>query len=280
MSLSPLRLIAGLGLSLLIALFAYRRGALARSGVAGAVIVGTLTFGLGGAAWAFGVVAFFASSSWLTRYGAERKRAAAAEFAKAGGRRDFAQTMANGGIAALLATGSALRPDLEGILLAAFTGAMAAAAADTWATELGLLSRDPPRLVTTWREARPGENGAVSVLGLTAAATGALAIGSAVLLGKFVEGFFADVFLRDYLRLPMLALAAGFLGSVADSLLGATVQARYYCAADDAYTEKPVHSCGRPTIHASGWRWLDNDAVNFIATAVGALTGALMYLAR
>ncbi|MBI5878144.1 MAG: DUF92 domain-containing protein [Chloroflexi bacterium] len=276
MSLSPLQLAAGFALSLLIGLAAQRRGALTRDGVAGAAIVGTLTFGLGGFAWAVVVVAFFVSSSALTRYGAERKRESSAEFAK-GGRRDLAQTLANGGAAAVLAVSGAIFPAYTLPIFAAFAGAMAAVTADTWATELGMLSLTPPRMVTTWRETRTGENGAVSTLGLISAATGALLIGSAALLGRYVEGFFADVPLSAYLWLPTTALIAGFIGSVVDSLLGATVQALYYCASDAAYTEKPIHACGRPAILTRGLAWMDNDVVNFLASLAGAVTAVLVY---
>lgn len=277
MSISPLQIGAGFVISLLIGLIAYRRGSLTADGVAGAVIVGTLTFGLGGLAWAMVVVAFFVSSSVLTRYAVERKREASAEFAK-GGRRDLAQTLANGGLAALLAIAVVLFPQYARPIFAAFVGAIAATTADTWATELGLLSLVPPRMVTTWQTARPGENGAVSALGLMAAATGALVIGSVALLGHFVEGFFGGEFTRSYMWLPTVALIAGFLGSVVDSLLGATVQALYYCASDDAYTENPIHSCGRPALHTRGLMWIDNDAVNFVATVAGAISGVLIYL--
>lgn len=276
MSISPLQLAAGFALSLLIGLAAERRGSLTRDGVGGAVLVGTLTFGLGGLAWAVVVVAFFVSSSLLTHYSAERKRAASAEYEK-GGRRDLAQTLANGGAATLLAVLGALFPAQAMPVFAAFAGAMAAVTADTWATELGMLSAARPRMVTTWQEAKPGENGAVSALGLVAAATGAIMIGSAAFAGRFAEGFFADVPLAAYRWLPTAALAGGFLGSVVDSILGATVQALYYCARDKTYTEKTVHGCGRPTVLARGMAWMNNDMVNFIASLAGAVTAVLVY---
>ncbi|MBI1801895.1 MAG: DUF92 domain-containing protein [Chloroflexi bacterium] len=278
MPISIGQLAAGFALSALIGLIAYRFHALSLDGVAGAVLVGTLTFGLGGFSWAAVIVAFFASSSLLTRYGADQKRGAAAEFAK-GGRRDFFQVMANGGAAAALAVASALFPALNsGLIFAAFIGAMATVTADTWATELGLLSQETPRLITTWKSVRKGESGAVTVLGLTAAATGALFIGSAALFGKFLEGLFTDVFANSLLWLPSTALIAGWLGSLGDSVLGATVQAMYYCAPDDQHTERPVHLCGRAAIHTRGLRWMTNDMVNFLSSVAGAVLGGSIYL--
>jgi uncharacterized protein (TIGR00297 family) len=241
-------------------------------------VVGTVTLGLGGLAWAAVVVVFFVSSTLLTHYRADQKAEAAAQFDK-GGRRDFFQVIANGGAAVLLAIASAAFPTGERLFFAAFVGALATVTADTWATELGLLSKDKPRLVTTWQSARPGESGAVSALGLTAAATGALVTGTAALCGKFVEGLFGDVFIRMWVWLPTVALLGGWLGSLTDSLLGATLQALYYCAPDDQYTEKVIHTCGRPAIHTRGLVWMTNDMVNFVSSLAGALIGAAVYLA-
>src|SRR5947207_13509110 len=135
-----IQLLLGLVIRALIGALAYLRQSLTAGGVAGDVVVGTLTFGLGGLSWALVMVAFFVSSSLLTHYRAAQKRRASDEFAK-GGQRDFVQVAANGGAAVLLAVGTLLLPQWGGLIFAAFVGAMAAVTADTWATELGLLSK-------------------------------------------------------------------------------------------------------------------------------------------
>ena len=66
------------------------------------------------------------------------------------------------------------------------------------------------------------------------------------------------------------ALGGGIAGTLADSILGATVQARRWCAGCSDTTERLVHSCGRRTEPAGGFQWLDNDGVNFAATLAGA----------
>jgi len=77
---------------------------------------------------------------------------------------------------------------------------------------------------------------------------------------------------------PVLAgvlAIAGLAGSLFDSLLGATLQGIYFCPACGKETERhPTHGCGSPTKPLRGWRWLDNDGVNFAASMVGALVGA------
>jgi uncharacterized membrane protein len=72
--------------------------------------------------------------------------------------------------------------------------------------------------------------------------------------------------------MALAGTAGGLAGSLFDSLLGATVQAMYFCPACQKETERhPAHSCGARTERIRGWSWLGNDAVNFAATAFGAL---------
>jgi uncharacterized protein (TIGR00297 family) len=274
------QLAAGLALSAAVALLAYRARALTAGGVLGAILTGTATFGIGGPVWGLLLIAFFASSSLLSRYGARSaaKQQAAAAFAK-GGRRDLGQALANGGIPAALAVGAAAAPPAwTPLLFAAFVGALAAVTADTWGTELGVLSTRPPRLVTSGRTVIAGTSGAVSGLGLLAAAVGAGFIGS---LAWALEGLRLALGASDpptglLLVLPA-ALIGGLAGAWVDSLLGATVQAVYWCPACGKETERRVHTCGTPTRLHRGRLWIDNEVVNLACAAVGALGGGLVY---
>ncbi len=168
-----LRLVGGILFSLAIGGLGYWRGALSASGVLGAVLVGTPTFAFGGWDWGLLLIAFFTSSSGLSRYRAQAKEHVAEKFAK-GARRDLGQALANGGMGALLAVASFLWP--SPLWFAAFLGAMATVNADTWATELGVLSTRPPRLITTGRPVPAGTSGAVTALGFGAALAGGLFI--------------------------------------------------------------------------------------------------------
>jgi uncharacterized protein (TIGR00297 family) len=235
----------------------YRRGALTRSGWLGAVITGTSIFGFGGLDWGVLLIAFFVSSSLLTRYKENAKSEAAEAFAK-GGPRDLGQALANGGVAAAIAIlyGLSGQPPA---LAAAFVGALAEANADTWATELGILARRKPRLITTGQVVPPGTSGGVTWFGTLAALTGAALIGGLAAL------FRGDV------RLLLAGAIAGLAGSLFDSLLGATVQAMYYSDKRGKETEKAVERDGTPNRHLRGWRWMNNDVVNLLATLAGSL---------
>src|SRR5215208_1686254 len=154
------RILAGLIFSAVIGGSAYWRGSLTRSGWLGAIITGTLTFGFGGWAWGLTLIAFFLSSSALSHFRQAGKQAIAGEKFEKGGRRDLAQTLANGGVGAALALAYGLN-GMPIALLVAFAGVMATVTADTWATELGILSRRPPRLIISGRTVAPGTSGGV-----------------------------------------------------------------------------------------------------------------------
>ncbi len=266
-------LLQGLLLSGAIGILAFRRGSLSVSGVGGAMLVGTLIFGFGGWVWGVTLIIFFVSSSVLSHYKVAAKHELAEKFAK-GHRRDLGQTLANGGAGALLAVAYAIwdRP----VLFAAFLGAMATVTADTWATELGVLSPTLPRLITTGRVVEVGTSGGVSRLGTLAAAAGALTIGLVALVFALMAG---NEF-KEYEWVVPVVLMAGLSGSLADSFLGATAQAIYYCPVCAKETEKTLHGCGAPTKHQRGWNWLDNDMVNFVSSLVGALIAACPFVLK
>ncbi len=250
-------LFCGLALSGVIVAIARRRGSLSPSGAAAALAVGTTIYCGGGWRGFAALVIFFVTSTALARVGRERKAAAKREYSK-GDRRDALQVLANGGVAALAALGSILWPGrLQWSAL--MLGALATANADTWATELGGLSRlEPISLVTLARVPR-GTSGAVSPLGLVATVAGA-----AVIALPFAS-----------LQSMMMAVGAGTLGSLSDSLLGATVQTRFYCAACAKETESERHHCGAVTSRVGGLSRFGNDAVNLAATVVGGVVAAV-----
>ncbi|GHO43612.1 DUF92 domain-containing protein [Ktedonospora formicarum] len=264
------RLAAGLILSSSIGLLAYWRRSLSRSGVAGAIIAGSTTFGLGGTTWGFSLIYFFVSSTLLSHFRAREKAETAADKFSKGSRRDFAQVMANGGVASALATSHALVSTSQArqTLHAGYIGALATANADTWATEVGVLSPHTPRLITNGQPTVPGTSGGVTLLGTGASAAGALSLG---LFNWLLRP-------RDRLarHLPLISLISGLAGSLCDSLLGATVQAMYYCPTCQKETERLVHSCGTSTRFLRGHRHINNDVVNFLATLCGTIVAILV----
>lgn len=263
-------LFIGFALALLIAALAYWRGSLSPSGALGALIVGTLIFAMGGLAWAILLIAFFVTSSALSHYQARAKEPLAEKFQK-GHRRDLGQVLANGGWGALLALAYAFAP--QPILFVAFCGALATVNADTWATELGVLSKTAPRSIATGRVVAVGASGGVTPFGTFVAFCGALLIGALAFFAQLFTANYQLSFVICHLLIPV----AGLLGSLFDSFLGATMQAIYYCDFDQKETEARVHRCGRATRLIRGWRWLDNDWVNFLASVFGSAVAVVGY---
>lgn len=269
-----LTFLIGFILSSIISFLGYKSQSLSKSGVVGALVTGTLIFGFGG--WPAGLLllAFFASSSALSHFREAQKNAIAEEKFSKGGQRDISQALANGGMAALLAVGWGLFP--SPVWYAAIVGALAAVNADTWATELGVLNPQPPRLVTTGQVVPIGTSGGISPLGTGAALAGATFIG---LVAWVITQFPTLWITPGYSHSPaiiLLAAIAGLVSALFDSLLGATIQQIYYCDQCQKDTERVVHSCGTPTRPLRGWSWMDNDVVNFLASVVGAAVGAVL----
>lgn len=233
--------------------------------VAGGLFAASLV-GLGGWTWALPGFVFFILASALSLVG---KRASAVHETRDRAQRSRTQVMANGGLAwGLLGAWVVLPPGLERLQLAcyiAFLGALAAAAADTWATEVGRFSRTPPRSLRSLQRVPHGTSGAVSVLGTVAALLGA---GSVVLAALLAGGFTG----HDSGFLGLLVLGAGLLGMGVDSLLGATLQAQYQTSTTDRLFEHPPDDGQSPV---RGWVFVDNDVVNLFGTTTGALAAAI-----
>jgi uncharacterized protein (TIGR00297 family) len=271
------RIILGLALSVAIGALAYWRRSLTVSGWLGAVITGTLTFGFGGWPWGLTLITFFSTSSMLSHYKEALKERRAAEKFSKGGRRDLWQTLANGGIGAVLALLYGLIGE-PSWLLAAFLGVMATVTADTWATELGVLSPHKPRLITTSRPVEPGTSGGVTLLGTSASAAGSLIIGLAMVCFFVVGEALAGRPLIFPWWMVLAALPGGILGSLFDSLLGATVQAIYRYP-DGRETERTVGRDGTPNTFVRGWPWLNNDMVNLLSSLFGGLVAVGVFVA-
>src|SRR5579863_1554398 len=190
------RLLMGLFLSTGIGLVAYRRRSLSRSGVAGAMATGAVTVGMGGWSWGLSLIYFFVSSSLLSHFRSSEKEHTAADKFSKGSQRDFLQVMANGGVATALslAHGLTRSQPVKDLLQAGYTGALATANGDTWATELGMLNIRQPRLITTGKPVAPGTSGGVTLPGTGAAAAGGLSLGLVFWLlqesGKPLNTFF------------------------------------------------------------------------------------------
>lgn len=267
--------------SSLIGLQGYHKKSLDASGAVAATVIGGATLGSSlrcGAA----LFAFFFASSALTRYAEEEKDND--EAFKAGGQRNWKQVLCNAFVPAVLAlllarqTGgkdvildSAARSSTR--LMGAVLGYFACCCGDTWSSELGQLSKQQPRLITTGRVVRAGTNGGVTALGLGASAAGGCFVGAVfwavgvVAPSLWPTGWKAAA--AQWQIVP-LGLVMGLVGSLIDSLLGATVQ--YTGLVRGKLTSR--YSEG--ALHISGMALLSNNGVNLVSATISSFLGSLI----
>jgi len=234
---------------------------LTTGGAITATVIGTLAVTAG---WSWGalLILYFVSSTILSRLGRAEKEKRTSSVVAKGGQRDAVQVLANGGIFAAAAIAMLVDPNIRWIALGA--GSLGAAAADTWATEVGTLYGGTPRSILTWRPVPAGTSGGVSLIGTLAALAGATFVAIiATALGWTP-------------RLGTMIAIGGIAGAMVDSVIGATMQSRRWCDGCERETERATHDCGAETRRLRGLPWLDNDAVNFLSNAAGGILAALL----
>lgn len=239
-----------------VAVVVWRVGLLTASGALAAATLGILA-AMAGFDWMTLLLVFFFSSVLLGRVGRRTKQQRSADVIGKGGARDAAQVLANGGVfgagAALALVG--LHSEATG---AVALGALAAATADTWGTEIGMLAKSGPRSILTGRRLETGMSGGVSALGLAATVCGASTIAAIAWLMRWPGAT------------ALAAAVGGITGAMADSIIGATLQQRRRSLRTGRMTERLTEADGTPTVSAGGLAWLNNDGVNFAATVIGS----------
>jgi uncharacterized protein (TIGR00297 family) len=237
-----------------------RRGFLASTVVGFSIICG------GGFSWFIVVAMFFTLGVVFTLYKYGYKKRLGSAQGK-GGARSWPNILANGGIASAVALVNFAKPTID--LSALFLGAISASAADTVATELGLLSRNKPRLITNLaRTVTPGTSGGVTLLGILGAVFASLVIGS--------MAFFLGI-MSMRLTVVLICVIGGVLGACFDSVLGASIQRKGYCVICHKPTEALRH-CGETTHMIGGVRYIENNVVNLLATVAGAAVSLAVLL--
>jgi uncharacterized protein (TIGR00297 family) len=233
------------------------------SGAAAAFVVGVLVLAGTGLPGLLALGSFFVTSSLLSR---KSERHEPAWLDAPGHERNAAQVMANGGVAAVGGLIGLVGNAELGLAIAACS--LAAAAADTWATSIGMSSPTDP--IDIWRLKRvaKGTSGGISVRGTLGGVGGAITVAIAPLLTGALVG------------LAAIASMAGVAGMFADSLLGAVLQGRFFCDSCAQPSERRIHRCGAATRRTAGLAALGNDGVNALATALAGAIGAAWWTLR
>lgn len=268
MQISLLEILLGALFSGSISLLAYKFHVLSLDGAIAACIVGTVVFGIGGLQYTFPMLTFFATSSALSKLRKSRKSSLG--YAKAGPR-DAAQVFANGGVA-VICTLLPLAGIDKSLAYTAFLASLAAANADTWATEIGSATGGKPYHIIKWKQVAPGMSGAVSIMGTVAMCCGA------ILLALWSKNT----------RMGIVVCTSGICGAILDSIAGATIQAQWRVTSNDKseitrnnntwnsgeerYIEHSTDN-SKPDL---GVRFCTNEAVNLICTISAAIIATII----
>ncbi|MEW6509352.1 MAG: DUF92 domain-containing protein [Bacteroidota bacterium] len=255
------RIFATVLLATAAAVISHRTGLLTAGGAAAQWVLATLLFGIGGWQWVVPMLAFFLPASLISHIPSDR-RTRAETISSKGAQRDAVQVLANGGVGGLILLMWWAKP--ETVWYGAYLGAVGAAAADTWGTEIGTMSPESTRLITTLRRVDRGVSGGITLSGYFAGAVGSALIFAAGLPWILEEARW---------QFALATIGASLAGTTFDSLLGAAVQARYRCVRCGGTTERKSH-CGSPSLRISGLSWVSNDVVNLACTGLGGGVGA------
>ncbi|MGG0716496.1 DUF92 domain-containing protein [Robertmurraya massiliosenegalensis] len=206
---------------------------------------------------------FFATSSYWSKYKKSQKDKVEERLEK-GSRRDWLQVVANGGAAAIASLLYYLTD--EPVYMVAFCILIASSNSDTWASEIGTLSKKSPISIRNFQRVPKGTSGAISILGTVAGIAGAALIAVALFI------LFAFT-----VELVIFVFLFGFLGNLIDTVLGAFFQATYRCNHCLLETEK-MHHCGQSTEKIRGFSFLNNDIVNLLSSLIAAFIGSVAFL--
>lgn len=256
-----MRLVIALAAVLVIGLIAYRKRQLNLSGVVAAVVMGAAATVMGGFTSLSLYLFFLISAAVIGKL--SKKIRGLDRIHKKGGRRDAVQVLANGGAA--LAAMLIHAFDSSPVYLAVFTACLAEACSDTWASEIGVLSKSEPVSILTFTKVPKGLSGGVSLLGTCSAML------SSILYGIFAFSCYDGI----NLSLVMVVIFSSFAGVMTDSVLGATLQAHFYDEEEDIITEHSRDREGNALKLVRGLRFMDNDMVNLTSNIITFLLASL-----
>ena len=296
----------------LISGYGLKKRSLESSGAALAVVVGFLLTAAS-ACFSSCLIVFFITSSRLTKWKATEKQRLEEGYKEgnvdtrhlvvknwpslflAGGQRNWVQVVCNGGVASVGAlfylsmVGMKECPlrylpggmlDTPSQLSLAILAALSCSCGDTWASEVGSVIGGKPRLITSWKPVPRGTNGGVTTVGLACSIAGGALLGLTHFLTLLVfwndRGLPTEVSRVAQLELVWVGAIAGLVGSLLDSLLGATLQFSGFSGMLDCVVNSP----GPGVTHVSGRDILDNHTVNFLSSLLTALFVPLLWTAK
>ncbi|MHA1270666.1 MAG: DUF92 domain-containing protein [Candidatus Helarchaeota archaeon] len=279
MELNIISIIIGIITVVGFGVFSYYTEVVDRSGLIAGLFIGLTVWIFGSWSWFIIILVFHLFAAAMTKFKYKKKEKSGLAQEK-GGARGWPNVLANGLTASIFALLYGIFFLIENInydlFLFGFIGAVAAMTADTVATEIGLLSKNDPRLIINFKKVIPGTSGGVTILGEIAALIGSALIGLvAWILAEF--GIISNLLNIKFI-IFLCAITGGMFGCLIDSIIGATIQGLYKCHKCNKITEKKIHGCGAETEKIQGINVIDNNMVNIIGSMSGSLFSICIYI--
>jgi uncharacterized protein (TIGR00297 family) len=252
--------------SLSVGVYSFRKKSITATGLIALIVISSFFILLNHVDLLFVLFFMYASSSILTKYRKSEKK----EFEKVVGKtgaRDYMQAIANLGIATLLML--LYHFSTHNIFMIAMIGSVCTANADSWASEIGGLSKSTPVLITTFKPTQKGVSGGITLLGTLGGILGSIFISLIALL--FMKLFSTSN--SEYFKVFWTTSVSGIIGFLLDSYLGVLLQALFK---NDANELTEISSSKNQLV--KGIKWINNDMVNLLSTTVGALIAGLLYI--
>ena len=222
------------------------------SGFCGGCIMALIIITMGGLKYLLPLSIFFVLSSLIGKITGHKKNTR-----NKPPKRNLTQVLANGSVSLVICIVGYFTKD-DGLLFYLFLSSVSAANSDTWATEIGKLSKTKPVSIIGFKKIEAGLSGGITSIGT---------FGS--LLGSMTIGAIGYSFGIDIIVFWGIVLA-GFTGALIDSIVGAIYQVKYITA-DGRVTERQLENSNQ----FSGISWIDNNFVNFFCTLSAPI---LMYI--
>tara|TARA_B100000927_G_C16445844_1_gene461719 strand:- start:147 stop:908 length:762 start_codon:yes stop_codon:yes gene_type:complete len=216
-------LLVTLGLVVFLLVMSSRTKMLDAKGANAAAMLGLIVGGLGHWTWLLVLLGFLLGSHKATKWRFEEKKALGLS-ESSDGHRGWTNVVANGAIPGLICLYAYLSEDWETVVWL-FGAAVAVAASDTFASEIGCLDTRV-RMITTLKPCKQGENGGFSPNGQLAAAVGSAVVAVLTLLTWWLTTPAASG--ADGLQMGGMLAFVGWLGCQIDSYLGALLENRGY----------------------------------------------------
>ncbi|MBU5676972.1 DUF92 domain-containing protein [Alkaliphilus sp. MSJ-5] len=259
-----MQLIVGSIITFLVVIMAYMKKSLNKSGFVAAFILGTSIYYFGGFYFWGIMISFFASSSLFTKYRKKEKKSMDKIIDENKEGRGYIQVIANG-LLGLVFSFLYYKTKNYNYLMA-YAAVFAASNADTWASEIGVLSNKKPVSIITFKPMEKGMSGGVTLLGTIFSLLGSSLIAT-IFFGGYIILFKFD---RTLPIKTMIIVIAGFMGALIDSILGATIQVKYIDERENIITERKFYK-GKQTKYLKGIRFINNDIVNFLSGLFASL---------